>query len=65
MTTYVVYFKWLDDGMEDSFNCEGYNDLKLNLENMKKRGEHTLLGLCKISKYGEYMKMDIPKKYQF
>jgi len=65
MTTYVVYFKWLDDGTEDTFNCDGYIDLKLNLENMKKRGEHTLLSLCRVSKYGEYIKMDIPKKYHF
>ena len=65
MTTYVVYFKWLDDGTEDSIICEGYTDLKLNLEDMKKRKVHTLLGLCRVSKYGEYIAMDTPKKYQF
>lgn len=63
MTEYAVYFKWLDDGTEDSFICNGYKDLVINLEDIKNRNDIELISVNKILKNGEYVPYKIPKKY--
>lgn len=54
---YAVYFKWLDDGTEDSFNVEGKKELDLNIKSIQEDDKLQLLSVSKIYKSGEYVEL--------
>lgn len=61
---YAVYFRWIEDNEEDSFNVTSYKDLAKNLENIKKRKDVELIEVLQITRCCEYVPYDIPKKYK-
>ena len=61
---YAVYFRWLEDNVEDSFNVTSYKDLTKNLENIKRRKDVELIDVMQITRCGEYVPYEVPKKYK-
>jgi hypothetical protein len=58
---YAIYFKWKDDGMEDSINVTGIQDLKTNIKEFEKPYSETeIISISKIYSNGEY----VPYKYK-
>lgn len=50
--TYAVFFKWLDDGTEDTFNVKGIKELKLNIQYLKDTGKE-IIDIQKVLRDGE------------
>jgi hypothetical protein len=57
---YAIYFKWKDDGTEDSINVNGSQELKSNIKEFEKADSETkIISISKIYSNGEY----VPYKY--
>ena len=57
--TYKVFFKWLDDGFEDTFNCTGLKELKLNVEAIRNNPNQKLLEVQRQMPNGEFLTKNI------
>ena len=54
---YAIYVKWISDGIKDSYNVDGKQELMANLEYVRRTNVQIVTGVSKTYSSGEYVPM--------